>query len=238
VATARAHSLLLGLGDIEHALPLYVQALAACGPADRPWEYITARLGMAQALVLADRPDGVAEMLDETEALLREHSDDGQLAHLGLDRALLAWCVGDLASIRVAADAGQRHARAAGNSAWAQINLTAAGFGSLLTGDIPDAEIALIRAVRLALGDRNATQLGIALQGLAAVAARRGSSVTAARLLGAGTAITPPWPLMQRGLEPFWHDVRADLGTRFDEEIDRGRELAPNDALSLALETV
>ena len=236
VATARAHSFFLGVGDIERALPLYEEALAACAATDVPMEYMTARLGMAQALILADRPDGVAAMLDEVETELRHRPDDAQLAHLCLDRALLAWAIGDIDSIAAAAEAGRRHAKAAGNAAWAQINLVAAGFGSLLSGDLPGAEITLLRAARWATDEENATQLGIALEGLAAVAALRGAAVTAARLHGAAEAVTPSWPLMRRGLEHVWPDIRSQLGERFEPEVDHGRRLGGAEVLRLALD--
>ncbi len=235
IATARAHSFFLGIGDIEQSLPLYETALAACALADVPMEYMTARLGMAQALILADRPSGVAAMLDEVEAMLEHHPDEGQRAHLCLDRALFAWASGDIEAIADPAEAGQRHATAAGNAAWAQINLVAAGYGSLLCGDIPRAEFTLLRAARWAHDEDNATQLGVALEGLAAVAALRGAAVTAAQLHGAAEAVMPRWPLLRRGLEHVWPDVRNELGGRFEREVDRGRELERDAVLSLAL---
>ena len=236
VATARAHSFFLGIGDIEQSLPLYTTALEACALADVPMEYMTARLGMAQALILADRPSGVAAMLDEVESMLEHHPDEGQRAHLCLDRALLAWATGDIAAIAEPAEAGQRHAAAAGNAAWAQINLVAAGYGCLLRGDVPDAEFTLLRAARWANDEDNATQLGVALEGLAAVAALRGAAVRAARLHGAAEAVTPRWPLLRRGLEHVWSDVRNELGEHFEFEVDRGRGLERAEVLSLALD--
>ena len=196
---------------------------------------MTARLGMAQALILADRPSGVAAMLDEVEAILENHPDEGQRAHLCLDRALLAWATGDIEAIADSAQAGQRHAAAAGNASWAQINLVAAGYGSLLCGDVPDAEFALLRAARWANDEDNATQLGVALEGLAAVAALRGAAVTAARLHGAAEAVTPRWPLLRRGLEHVWPVVRNELGEHFEAEVNRGRALERAEVLSLAL---
>ena len=234
-ATVRAHSFFLGTGDIEQSLPLYDTALAACASADVPMEYMTARLGMAQALILADRPSGVGRMLDEVEAMLEHHPDEGQHAHLCLDRALLAWATGDIDAIADAADAGQRHAAAAGNAAWAQINLVAAGYGSLLCGDVPDAEFTLLRAARWANDEDNATQLGVVLDGLAAVAALRGEAVSAAQLHGAAEAVTPRWPLLERGLEHVWPDVRNELGEQFESEVQHGRELGRDEVLHLAL---
>ena len=236
VATARAHSFFLGVGDIDQALPLYEAALASCASTDVPMEYMTARLGMAQALLLADRPDDVAAMLEEVEAMLEHHPDEGQRAHLCLDRALFAWATGDIESIAEAAEAGRRHAEAAGNAAWAQINLVAAGYGSLLRGDLPDAEITLLRAARWATDEDNATQLGVAIEGLAAVAAVRGAAVTAARLHGAAEAVTPRWPLLRRGLEHVWSDIRGELGDHFELEVDNGRDLGRDDVLRLALD--
>ena len=235
IATARAHSFFVGIGDIEQALPLYEDARAACASADVPMEYMTAQLGMAQALILADRASGVAELLDEVETMLRHHPDEGQRAHLCLDRALLAWATGDVEAIAERAEAGRRHAQTAGNAAWEQINLVAAGYGSLLCGDVPDAEITLLRAARWATDEDNAIQLGVALEGLAAVAALRGAAVTAARLHGAAEAVTPNWPLLRRGLEHVWPGIRRELGERFEPEVDRGRRLERVEVLSLAL---
>jgi len=234
---ADAHGSFLVLGDIDRSLPLYERALARFEPIDSPVEEVAARLGFAQALVLADRPERVAEILDHASDLLRRHPDDGEQAHLCLDRALLAWCVGDIEAIDEFAQAGQQHARAAGNSFWEQINLTAAGFGSLLAGDLTQAEITLIRAARYALDDGNLLQYGLPVQGLAATAAARGDHSTAALLFGAGAANTPDWLLIRRGLADYVTMARGALGDRFASLIELGRSTDPHDAWSVALES-
>ncbi len=232
---ARAHSLFLVIGDIEGTRPLYERALSIATPETAPLERAGALLGLAQALVLSDRPEGVVELLAEANALLDVHPDDGMRAHLCLDEALLAWCRGDLDGIQDPAIRGQRHADAAGTSFWKQINVTAEGVGLLVAGDLTAAEITFVRAARSALVDGNMVQFGIPLQGLAAVAARRGEHSTAALLLGAGTAGTPEWPLLGRGLAPYFDPVRTALGEAFDRSFDAGRQIDASGALELAL---
>ena len=232
---ARAHSLFLFIGDIEGTQPFYERALSIAKPETAPLERIGALLGLAQALVLSDRPDGVAELLAEADALLDMHPDEGLRAHLCMDEALLAWCRGDLAEIQDPAIRGQRHADAAGTSFWKQINLTAEGVGLLVTGDLTAAEITLVRAARTAMDDGNIVQFGIPLQGLAAVAALKGEPSNAALLLGAAAAGTPQWPLLRRGLAPFIEPVRATLGDEFDSSFETGRQIDARDALALAL---
>ena len=232
---ARAHSLFLLFGDIERTQPLYERALSIAGPTAAPLERVGALLGLAQALVLSDRPAGVADLLAEADALLDMHRDEGQRAHLCLDEALLAWCRGEFAEIRGPARRGQRYADAAGTSFWKQINLTAEGVGLLVTGDLTAAEITLVRAARMALADGNLVQFGVPLQALAAMAALDGDHSNAALLLGAGTAGTPLWPLLERRLEPFVEPVRVALGDRFDTALEAGREMDGRAALALAL---
>ncbi len=232
---ARAHSSFLVLGDIDGTQPLYERALSIATPETAPLERVGALLGLAQALVLSDRPEGVVELLAEASALLDVHPDEGMRAHLCLDEALLAWCRGDLDGIRDPAIRGQRHADAAGTSFWKQINLTAEGVGLLVAGDLTTAEITFVRAARSALVDGNMVQFGIPLQGLAAVAARMGEHSKAAMLLGAGTAGTPDWPLLGRGLAPYLEPVRAALGDAFHESFDAGRQIDASGALALAL---
>lgn len=234
-ATARAHSLFLVSGDIESALPLYERAVAACPPSGAPLDCVAAQLGLAQALVLSDRPVGVSDMLATVESILDEHPDDGHRSHLCLDQALLAWCTGSPATILDTARRGQHHADLAGISYWKQINLTAEGFGLLLTGDHAGADITLLRAARAALDDGNLVQFGIPMKGLAALASLRGDFSTAAVLLGAGAASAPDWPLLQRGLAPALDAAVSDLGDHFATEVDRGRSLAPQHALTRAL---
>ncbi len=232
---ARAHSLFLLLGDIEGTQPLYERALSIATPETAPLERVGALLGLAQALVLSDRPEGVAELLAEAGALLDVHPDEGMRAHACLDEALLAWCRGDLVDIQDPATRGQDHADAAGTSFWKQINLTAEGVGLLVVGDLTAAEITLVRAARMALVDGNMVQFGIPLQGLAAVAALRGEHSKAALLLGAGAAGTPDWPLLRRGLAAYIDPVRRALGDDFESSFETGRQIDARDALALAL---
>ncbi|RLE16542.1 MAG: hypothetical protein DRJ50_14930, partial [Actinobacteria bacterium] len=141
----------------------------------------------------------------------------------------------DITAIPDLAHAGCRHARQAQNTSWEQINLVALGTGHLLAGSFDDAETALIRAARLALDDGNILQLGVALQALAALAAVLGDGQRAARLLGAGTTLAPFWPLMKHGLGPYLDLAREELGDDFDAGLELGRNLAPADAVTLAL---
>ena len=235
VLWARGHTLLLGLGDTDAAISFYEQAIDISGPTSTSCAQLDARLGMAQAHVLADRPEDVGETLDEVQSTLLTIDDDNRLAHNYLDRALLAWCVGDTAAIPDLAQAGCRHARHARNTSWEQINLVALGTGRLLAGSLDDAETELIRAARLALDDGNVLQLGVALQVLAALVAALGDGRRAAKLLGAGTTLAPLWPLMKRGLGPYLDLAREDLGESFEPEVELGRSLAPADAVMLAL---
>jgi len=235
VLWARGHTLLLGLGDTDAAIPFYEQVIDISGPTDTSYTRLDAQLGMAQALVLADRPEGVGETLDQVQFTLLRTDDDNRLAHTYLDRALLAWCVGDITAIPDLAQAGCRHARQARNTYWEQINLVALGTGHLLAGSLDDAETALFRAARLALDNGNVLQLGVALQTLAALAAVLGDGRRAAKLLGAGTTLAPFWPLMKRGLRPYLDLVRDELGEGFDAEVELGRSLDPADAVALIL---
>jgi predicted ATPase/DNA-binding SARP family transcriptional activator len=237
VLWARGHTLLLGLGDTDAAIPFYEQVLDISGSTGTSYARLDAQLGMAQALILADRSEGVGETLDEVQPILLITGDDNRLAHNYLDRALLAWCVGDITAIPDLAQAGCRHARKAQNTHWEQINLVALGTGHLLTGSLDDAETALFRAARLALDDGNLLQLGVALQALAALAAVLGDGQRAARLLGAGTTLAPFWPLMKRGLGPYRDLAREDLGEGFDAGFELGRSLGPAEAVTLALNT-
>ena len=222
---ARAHSSFLLSGDIEGTQPLYERALSIATPETAPLEHVGALLGLAQALVLSDRPDGVADLLAEADALLDVHPDEAMRAHLCLDEALLAWCHGALVEIHGPATRGQDHADAAGTSFWKQINLTAEGVGLLVVGDLTAAEITLVPAARIALLDENMVQFGIPLECLAAVAALRGEHSKAALLLGAGTAGTPDWPLLRRGLAPYIDPVRTALGDDFDRSFETGRQI-------------
>lgn len=233
VHTARGHALLLGLGDIDGAVPHYERAIAP--PSNPSMEYDAAELSLAQALVLGDRTEGLADLLDRVQTRLESDGNERLLGQLFMDRALLAWSVGDMESIVPLAEAGVRHARAANSQAWEQINLTSLGVGHLEAGSLDDADGALLRAARMALDVDNRLQLGIAVQAIAAVAARQGRTVDAARLHGAGTRLAPAWPLMQRRLSPHLQPARDALGDRFDVEVESGRALEPAEVVSLAL---
>jgi len=235
ILMARGHALLLGIGAIDAAIPFYEDAIAISDPSKAGSARTSAQLGLAQALVVADRPEGLDRLLAEVECQLSAGEDDDLLAHLWMDRALLAWCVGDDEAVVAAAQRGCEHARLVGNTSWEQINLAAVGIGELAVGATDRAEMPLLRAAKLALDSGNVMQLGVALQGLAALSAARGDAPTAARLLGSGQQLAPLWPLMQRRLGPYLAFVRGELGDSYEIEVERGHNLTPEQAVALTL---
>jgi tetratricopeptide (TPR) repeat protein len=231
---AVGQSVLLGSGDIETAVSFYEQALAVPGSDEHAGHRLSAELGLAQALALADRPDGVGDLLARIEPVLRSHGDDTSLAHLLLDRSLVAWSEDDIEEILASAEEGCLRARTCGSTTWEQINLTALGTGHLERGEGDEAETALLRAARMALDDGNVMQLGVALQVLAALSAERGDQRVAARLLGAGLTLAPSWPLVERRLSRWLDRARDALGPEFDVEVNCGRALSASDAVAVA----
>ncbi|MCP3974962.1 MAG: AfsR/SARP family transcriptional regulator [bacterium] len=229
----RGHTLLLSLGAIDAAIPLYKQALDTDGISD--FDRNSALLCLSQANVFADEPEGVRQRLDLVASRLVDGADDDQLAHLCMVRAMLAWCIGDDEAIAEVAQLGVDHARKASNTAWEQINLVLLGIGLLATGRPDEAELPLLRAAGLATDTGNLLQLGVALQGLAALAAENGDALRSDRLWSAGLASAPLWPLVRRRLEPYRRIARDAMGEDLEIEIVAGEPLEPTAAYALAV---
>ncbi len=84
--------------------------------------------------------------------------------------------------------------------------------------------------------DQNLMQLGIALQGMAVLAAAERDSRRSARLWGAAGTLCPYWPLFDRRYGPLLEPARADLGDSWAAEVAAGAELSPDRAVALALD--
>ena len=229
------HMLLLATADTDAALPHYDEALALCEEHGLVFEKVLPLVGAAQALVLADRPEGVTKMLDQAERILSGTGDHIRLAHLCMDRALLSFALDDIPACLEAATAGVRHGQEGRSTNWEQANLAALGVAHLFLGDLTRAEGCFLRSARLALDEGNTLQAGIPLQGLAALAAAQHRPVIAARLLGAGTGLLPLFPLMARRYDPLLDRARSELGEQFDTEVEAGTRLTPDEAVILAL---
>ena len=236
LAYMQGQMITIGTGDIDAALPHYEHSLALCSQLGLDFEKVWAILGTAQALAFADRPDGIAEMLDEAESILTGTGDHYRLGNLYLVRGLLCWAIDDQPGLIDAATEGVRHGRAARATNWEQVNLAMLGGAHLFSDDRPQAEGLLFQAARLALDDGNILQVGVALQALSALAAAEDHPTTAARLLGASIALVPFWPLMARRYGRFIDRARDQLGDRFDAEVEAGKLLTPDEAVALALD--
>ena len=175
-------------------------------------------------------------MLDEAESILTATGDHYRFGNLFMVRALLCWATDDQPGMIDAATEGIRHSRAARATNWEQINLVVLGgpISSPMTAS--KQRVSCSKAARLALDDGNTLQLGVALQGLSALAAAEDHPTAAARLLGASTTLVPYWPLHARRYGPFIDHARDELGDRFDAEVEAGKHLTPDQAVALALD--
>jgi non-specific serine/threonine protein kinase len=228
--------LTVGTGDVDAALPHYEHSLALCSQLGLEFERASPIIGTAQALALADRTDGLAEMLDEAESILTATPDHYRFGNLLMVRAMLCWATDDLPGMIDAATEGIRHSRAARATNWEQANLVVLGGAHLFSDDRIQAEGLLLQAARLALDDGNILQVGIALHALCGLAAAEDHPTAAARLLGASATLVPFWPLMARRYGPLLDRARDELGDRFDAEVEAGRHLTPQEAVALALD--
>ena len=228
--------LTIGTSDIDAALGHYEHSLALCSQLGLEFEKVWAIVGTAHALALADRPDGLAAMLDEAESILTATPDHYRFGNLFTVRALLCWATDDRPGMIDAATEGIRHSRAARATNWEQINLLLLGGAHLFSDDLIQAGGFLLQGARLALDDGNTLQLGVALQVLSALAAAEDHPTTAAQLLGASTTLVPYWPLMARRYRPLLDHARDELGDRFDAEVEAGKHLTPDQAVALALD--
>ncbi len=220
-----AHMILLGTGDVERAMPLYRRAIALLGEAGERHQRAWAQIEMAQAVLLADRDEpGVAESLDDAEAVLVAVQDHTALAHLAMDRVFLAYRCGDLDGAESAATVQVGESRAVGDLVYEQIALIALGVVAAERGNGARSRPLLLRAVELAWETGNQLQLGIALQGVAAVTVND-DAARSAELWGAALALSPPYPLFLRRYGAMLAPGRAALGSRFDELVEEGRRL-------------
>jgi predicted ATPase/DNA-binding SARP family transcriptional activator len=233
----QAHMALLGSADTETALGLYRRSLAHARRAQQPLAVAWVLVEAAQSLILADRTDDeVHRMLDEAQELFEQAGDQYGLSHLWMDRMLAAYAVGDLDSANRACEAGIEQQRMCGNRMYEQVLRTALGAGAVHRGDLATARRELTDAVTMAHEDQNLMQLGIALQGMAVLAAAERDSRRSARLRGAAGTLCPYWPLFERRYGPLLEPVRVDLGHSWDHEVAAGAQLSPDRAVALALD--
>jgi DNA-binding SARP family transcriptional activator len=96
----------------------------------------------------------------------------------------------------------------------------------------PDAVTTVGNSYALSLDpDEVALWFGVVIRALAGVASRAGDVAASARLWGASTTMTPPWPGLLRYELSEFERVRELLGDAFEVEADAGRALSADEAL-------
>jgi hypothetical protein len=236
--SSEGHMIFLGTGDTDVAMPWYEKGLALCEQDGLTTVKSFPLMTAAMALIGADRDlERARAMIEEGEQLARQVGDHYRLAHLSMDRWMLAIGTSDLVGARAAAETMRDRSRRARNTMYEQMSMVGVGAAQLGLGEVDEAEGAFLSAARLALHDGNLLQLGPALQGLAGVAAVREEHVRAARLWGASRSFVGLFPMVSRMYDQFLHASRAELGDRWDQECEIGHTMAPEDAIDLALDT-
>jgi tetratricopeptide (TPR) repeat protein len=235
---SQAHMIFLGTGDTDAAMPWYERSLALCERHRLTTLKSFPLMNAAMALIGAERElDRARAMIEEGEELAREAGDDYRLAHLSMDRWMLALTDSDWAAVLEAAEQSRRRSRRARSTIFEQMSMVGTGAGRLGLGEVNEAEGAFLSAARLALHDGNLLQLGPALQGLSAIAAVRKEHVRAARLWGASLSLVGLFPMVSRSYDRYLRASRVELGGRWDRECELGRALAAEDAVDLALDS-
>lgn len=236
--SSEGHMIFLGTGDTEAAMPWYEKSLALCerhGLTNLKAEPLK---NAAMALIGADRElDRARAMIEEGEELARESGDDYRLAHLLMDRWLLAVANSDFAGAVEAAERSRQASRRARSTIYEQMSMVGTGVARLGLGQLAEAEGALLSAARLALHEGNFLQLGPALQGLAAVAGLREGHVRAARLWGASLSLVGLFPMVSRSYDRYLRPSKEELGEQWDQECELGRTMSLEDAVDLALDS-
>ncbi len=213
----RAHMELLATADLESASVWYRRALDELG--DTPGTVLRGMVLVeaAQALILADRSDqGVDQMLDEAEGILREYHDHQRLAHLAMDRSLAAYAADNMAAVGEFAHANLHESRLAGTLTFAQIGEVALGVQHLHADDLDGALHHLRTAVRMAHDDGNVLQTAIALQAVAVHHALEGRLGEATAIWTTARTWAPLWPLFGRRYPEL-------IGPELSEQLEAGR---------------
>ena len=228
------HMIVLATADADAASASYARAIEASRRAQAVLMTAMALAECAQSLILVDRVDAdVDAMLDEAEALFRDADDPGGLAHVMMDRMLVAYRAGDLVAAERCADESIRWSRAGQETNYEQISLIAKGVVPLERGVFDEAAKFLAASVRLAVETQNMLQLGVALHAVAVYAALAGQPLQAARVRGAASVLAPMWPMFARRYGELAGEVFDDLGSSLNTELAAGAALDLDDVLDL-----
>ena len=227
-------------GQLDQAAGRYQEALAASRQAGPLWVACSALIELGSVAALAGEDARADELHAEAAALARRTGLRRGTAHVANEMGLAARARGQperaLALHQQAlaihrALVPTRVARTLGQVGCAEARL----------GQLDAAEAHLREAAALALATPQPPTVLLLLAGFALVAAGRGDPGLAARLLGAVAATRERLGVPATGAERAEADLaaagaRAGLAPEaFDAAFDAGRDLAPDQALRVAL---
>jgi hypothetical protein len=149
---------------------------------------------------------------------------------------------GDLGAAAARFEQAARHAEARSDDWGATVALFDLGSARALGGDLDGATTAMERSLRLSIDLGHQEGVAYGLEGFGGIAAARGNSTLAGRLLGAAEALRERIGRYNPAEFAFHARAVARVEASPDREsfrraVAEGRRLSPEDATALALES-
>ena len=228
-------------GQWETARPVLEKAMAAAREADQPVQLANAlAMGSIAAIMAGDRP-AAERLLGQAHDLAAELDDVPAKVGVLQARALNALFTGDFETLRVVSTEGVRMSREVGDLyAVHMMNLNLGG-AALFAGDLVESKARYAESLRIAYRIDDRIGQYYLLASVAYHSALAGRAKAAAQLLGASETIRAgAGATVMAALVPILaqagETATAALGeARFEVELEAGRRLSRDAAVSLAL---
>jgi len=228
-------------GDWVAAMPALESAIRASRAAAQPVQLANSLAMASIAESMAGDSESAMRLLAQADSLAAELDDVPAKVGVLQARALSALFQGDAATLKLVSTEGARLSRQVGDLyALHMMNLNLGG-AALLSGDLEESKERYRESLRIAhrIDDRIGQYYLLAALGHHAAVA--GQAKVAAQLLGASDKIrigagATPMPAMSPIITQAREVATAALGApRFEAELEAGKDLSRDDAVSMAL---